>query len=79
MSSTIHINKRGNLTLPMPFRKMLGLEKGGVVMAEPSEQGVLLKPAVEFPIEIYSDSRVAEFDAADAALENHLARKRRNR
>ncbi len=76
-SSTIHINKRGSLTLPMPMRKKLGLERGGVVMAEALDQGVLLKPAVAFPIEMYSDSRVAEFDVADAALEAHLSKKRR--
>ena len=76
MTATIQINSRGNLTLPKPLRKMLGLEKGGVVMAEPAEQGILLKPAVAFPIEMYSDSRVAEFDEADTELKNHLAKKR---
>jgi bifunctional DNA-binding transcriptional regulator/antitoxin component of YhaV-PrlF toxin-antitoxin module len=77
MTATIQINARGNLTLPKPMRKRLGLEKGGVVMAESSEQGILLKPAVAFPIEMYSDSRVAEFDEAEAELQNHLAKKRR--
>jgi len=75
MSATIQINSRGNLTLPKSFRKMLGLEKGGVVMAEPSGQGVLLKPAVSFPIEIYSDSRVAEFDGAENELKAYLSKK----
>ena len=78
MTATIQINERGNLTLPKQLRKMLGLEKGGVVMAEPSEQGILLKPAVSFPIEMYSDSRVAEFDESEAELKRHLAKKRRS-
>jgi AbrB family looped-hinge helix DNA binding protein len=77
MATTIQINSRGNLTLPKPLRKKLGLDKGGVVMAESSDQGILLKPAVSFPIEIYSDLRVAEFDEADAELKSHLAKKRR--
>lgn len=77
MTATIQINSRGNLTLPKPLRKKLGLEKGGVVMAESSDQGILLKPAVSFPIEMYSDLRVAEFDEADAELKHHLAKKRR--
>jgi bifunctional DNA-binding transcriptional regulator/antitoxin component of YhaV-PrlF toxin-antitoxin module len=76
MSATIQINSRGNLTLPKPMRKMLGLEKGGVVMAEPSGQGILLKPAVAFPIEMYTDSRVAEFDEAEAELGRYLAKKK---
>lgn len=77
MTATIQINSRGNLTLPKPLRKKLGLEKGGVVMAESSDQGILLKPAVSFPIEMYSDLRVAEFDEADAELKHHLVKKRR--
>lgn len=75
MSATIQINSRGNLTLPKSFRKMLGLEKGGIIMAEPSGQGILLKPAVSFPIEIYSDSRVAEFDEAENDLKAYLSEK----
>jgi bifunctional DNA-binding transcriptional regulator/antitoxin component of YhaV-PrlF toxin-antitoxin module len=75
MTAAIQINKRGNLTLPMPLRKMLGLEKGGVVLAEPSDQGIMLKPAVSFSIEMYSDSRVAEFDEAEADL-RHLVKKK---
>jgi bifunctional DNA-binding transcriptional regulator/antitoxin component of YhaV-PrlF toxin-antitoxin module len=76
MTATIQINKRGNLTLPMPFRKMLGLEKGGVILAEQSDQGIVLKPAVAFSIEMYSDSRVAEFDAADAELKRYVGKKK---
>jgi AbrB family looped-hinge helix DNA binding protein len=76
MTVTIQINSRGNLTLPKKIRKMLGIENGGVVMAESSGQGILLKPAMAFPIEMYSDFRVAEFDEADAALKKYLSKKR---
>lgn len=75
MVTTIQINERGNLTLPKTLRKMLGIERGGVVMAESSAGGVLIKPAVAFPIEIYDNDRVAEFDQAEAELSKHLARK----
>ena len=43
-------------------------------MAELSGQGILLKPAVAFPVEMYSDSRIAEFDEADAELERQAER-----
>jgi bifunctional DNA-binding transcriptional regulator/antitoxin component of YhaV-PrlF toxin-antitoxin module len=76
MISTIQINKRGSLTLPKRLRKTLGLENGGVVIAEPLDQGILLKPAVAFPIELYSDSRIAEFDKADAELDRYLSAKK---
>lgn len=73
----IQVNERGTLTLPMQMRKPLGLAKGGILLAEVSQQGVLLKPSVAFPVEMYSDARIAEFDRADAELGRHLRRKRR--
>ena len=77
MNVALQMNQRGTLTLPKPLRKALGLERGGLVVAEASAEGVLLKPGVTFPIEIYSDDRVAEFDKADRALAAHVHRKRK--
>lgn len=77
MGATIQVNERGSLTLPMGLRRTLGLERGGVVMVESSGGGILLKPAVAFPIEMYSDERVSEFDTAEQELAKHLKRKRR--
>lgn len=76
MSSTIQINQRGTMTLPMRLRKRLGLEKGGVIMAEESEEGIVLKPAVAFPVEMYTDSRVKEFEKESDRLHSHLRKKR---
>ncbi len=75
MTATIQINERGSLTLPKPLRRQLGLEKGGVVMAETAEGGILLRPAVAYPIELYTDERVAEFDAAEKELKKRPDRK----
>lgn len=77
MNATIQINKRGSLTLPMTLRKTMGLEKGGVVMAETRGGGIWIKPAMAFPIELYSDERVGEFDRAEQDLAKHLAHKGR--
>ena len=77
MVTTIQINERGGLTLPKALRKTLGLDKGGVIVAESREGGIWLKPAVAFAIELYSDERVAEFDQADKELAGRLARKGR--
>jgi AbrB family looped-hinge helix DNA binding protein len=75
MTSTIQINQRGTLTLPKKLRKRLGLEKGGVVVAEESKDGIILKPAVAFPVEIYSDERIKEFVEEDETLLSHLKKK----
>lgn len=63
--------------MPKPLRKALGIEKGGTVVAKTSNDGVILKPDVTFPAELYSDERVAEFDAAEAELRQYLKRKRK--
>jgi len=77
MNATIQINRRGTLTLPKSLRHTLGVDRGGMIVAETSEQGILLRPSVTFPIEIYTDERIAEFDAADKELGHRLRQKRK--
>lgn len=61
MTKVININQRGTLTLPKEMRRRLGVVAEGQVVAEETEDGVLLRAGVTFPIEMYSDARVAEF------------------
>lgn len=76
--ATIEINKRGRLTLPKGLRQSLGLQDGGSVMAEEMDGGILLRPAVSYPIEIYTEARIRAFDDADKALrQSRTVRKRR--
>jgi len=77
MNATIQINKRGSLTLPKALRHSLGVDRGGMVVAETSASGILLRPSVTFPIEIYTDERVAEFDAADRDIGRCLLKRKR--
>ncbi len=77
MKARIQINSRGTLTIPKALRKALGLDKGGVVYAENTKDGIVLRPTVTFPIEIYTDDRVKEFDEADSELESLLRKKRK--
>jgi len=44
-------------------------------MVNVRENDVLLQPAVAFPVEMYSDSQIAEFDTADAELGKRLAKR----
>ena len=77
MNATIQINSRGTLTIPKALRKALGLDRGVVVYAENTKDGIVLRPTVTFPIEIYTDDRIKEFDEADAELESLLRKKRK--
>ena len=45
-------------------------------MVSADEDGIVIHPAVSFPIEMYSDARIAEFDAAEAELAGRAAGKR---
>jgi AbrB family looped-hinge helix DNA binding protein len=63
------MGRRGTVVIPARLRKRFGLEEGALIIAEEREDGVLLRPAVALPVEIYSDERVAEFllnNAVDA-------------
>jgi bifunctional DNA-binding transcriptional regulator/antitoxin component of YhaV-PrlF toxin-antitoxin module len=62
MTKVININDRGTLTLPKELRRRLGVNVNGQVVAEETDEGILLRAGVTFPIEIYSEKRLAEFD-----------------
>ena len=66
MSETTRIGKRGTLVLPARLRKRYGFDEGTMVVAEESEYGVLLRPAVVVPVEVYSPERKADFLLANA-------------
>jgi AbrB family looped-hinge helix DNA binding protein len=61
MSEVIAINGRGTMTLPKKLRERLGVKAGGQVVAEETEDGVLLRLGITLPVEIYSEKRLAEF------------------
>jgi AbrB family looped-hinge helix DNA binding protein len=70
MNMLVDINKRGALTLPKEIRRKYGLEQGGQVIIQATEDGILLMPGAAFPIEIYTPGRLKEF----AEEEQKLAR-----
>lgn len=77
MKATLAISSRGVLTLPAKLREAVGLRPDDPVIAEVTAEGLLLRPAVTLPVEIYSQDRVAEFDAAEADLGQLLKKKRK--
>ncbi|MBV8192912.1 MAG: AbrB/MazE/SpoVT family DNA-binding domain-containing protein [Alphaproteobacteria bacterium] len=65
--------------MPAKLRRQLGIKPDDQLIAEATPEGLLLRPAVTLPVEIYSDGRIAEFDAAEAELADVLRRKRLRR
>ena len=47
------------------MRKKYGLEQNGELLAETTDQGILLRPAVSIPMEMYTEARIAEFAEED--------------
>jgi len=76
MKATVTITSRGVVTLPAKLRQALGLKADDQLMAETTPEGLLLRPAVTLPVEIYTPEREREFDAAEAELEKVFAAKR---
>ena len=71
MPHTVQIEPDGTLMLPQAVREKVGLKEGDQLAVEITADGILLKPLSGFPIEIYTEERVAEFKAADDELRGY--------
>ncbi len=71
------IGKRGTVVIAASLRRRFGLDEGSLIIEEEREDGVLIRPAVAMPVEIYGDERQAEFLLSNAVDEEdyQLARK----
>jgi AbrB family looped-hinge helix DNA binding protein len=78
MKTTLTVTSRGVITLPAKLRQALGLKADDQLIAETTPEGLLLRPAVTLPIEMYSDKRIREFDEAEAELDQVLSRKKKS-
>lgn len=77
MKATVTMNSRGVITLPAKIRQALGLKADANLIAETTPEGLLLRPAVTLPIEMYTQEREREFDTAEADLAEFLDRAKR--
>jgi len=67
---TTKLGKRGTVVIPAPLRRQYGFEEGSQVIVEAVSEGILLRPVVTLPVEIYTSERKAEF-----LLNNAMTRK----
>ncbi len=47
--------------IPATLRRHFGIEEGTLVVADATEDGVLIRPSVAVSVEVYSPRRKAEF------------------
>jgi len=82
MRQTLLVSNRGQITLPASVRKRLGIQSGGVVTLEETDNVVVLRPAAVVEMETYSDEEVARWDKQDRlepAERNALLKRLRKR
>lgn len=72
VKTAITITSRGVITLPARVRRALGLRADDQLIAEVTPDGLLLRPAVTLPVEIYTPQREREFDESEASLASVL-------
>lgn len=75
MKANVTITSRGVITLPAKLRQALGLMAEDHLIAETTPEGLLLRPAVTLPIEMYTPDRIREFNVAEQELADYLSSK----
>ena len=74
----VKLGKKGQVSIPKRVLNRLGLEGEVPLLVETTRDGaILLRPAGVYPIEVYSDERIREFDEADRMDARTAARLRK--
>jgi len=60
------VGKRGAIVVPARLRRKFGIAEGGLVVAEERPEGILIRPAVALPIEIYTPERKVQLLLSNA-------------
>lgn len=64
--ATVKLGKKGQMSIPKGILNRLRLQGDVTLLVDTTSEGaIVLRPAAVYPIEVYSDKRVREFDAAE--------------
>jgi AbrB family looped-hinge helix DNA binding protein len=61
MGEAAKVGKRGAVVIPAKLRKKFGIEEGSSVLVDEGPDGVVIRPAVTVPVEVWSAERKAAF------------------
>jgi len=74
----IKLGKKGQLSLPAAMLRKMGIQGAATLLAEATDDGaVILRPAAVYPVEVYTEARMKEFEAANRHTEAEAARLRK--
>lgn len=83
----VKLGKKGQVTIPRSVLRKAGItEEGPLLVTTTDNGGILLRPAAVYPIEMYTDERIREFEEANDVpedliekAEKSITRKRRRK
>ena len=61
MGGSARVGKRGTVVIPAKLRKKFGIQEGSSVLVDEGTDGVVIRPAVTLPVEVWSLERKAAF------------------
>jgi AbrB family looped-hinge helix DNA binding protein len=62
----VKLGKKGQVTIPKGILKRTGIPEDSPLLVEAAPDGsIILRQAGVYPIEVYTDNRIAEFENAD--------------
>jgi AbrB family looped-hinge helix DNA binding protein len=74
---TVKLGRSGQVSIPRAMLRRLGIEPEALMIVETTPDGaILLRPAGVYPIEIYSDERIASFLEEDTPSAGSARRKK---
>ena len=79
----VKLGKKGQISIPRAVLKSLGIEKEAPMLIDTTPEGaIILRQAVVYPLEIYSEERVALFlkeDTLSATQKEKIGKIRKDR
>ncbi len=71
----VKLGKKGQVTIPRSILKAIGIRDEAPLLVETTSDGaIVLRPAAVYPIEVYSDARIEEFERANTVPQDLEAR-----
>jgi bifunctional DNA-binding transcriptional regulator/antitoxin component of YhaV-PrlF toxin-antitoxin module len=71
----VKLGKSGQVSIPRAILRRLGLSGDQTFIVEAADDGsIVLRQAAVYPVEIYSEARVREFEDADRITPDEAAR-----
>lgn len=74
----VRLGKKGQLSLPAAVLRKMGIQGAATLLIEATDDGaVILRPAAVYPVEVYTEARMKEFEESNRHTASEEARVRK--